>query len=118
MNRAPAIYSPEQDVKTGAGCEPAHFSQITQLIPANSPWRLAQSPPVRTDSHERGAASAAGRISNEEGPGLGALTGQGLKTTVGDIQRVVSCCENHPCYCFAGETMVGTSSIGCQGPMT
>jgi len=46
---------------------------------------------------------------------LGALTGSlgsFEKTTVEDIQRVVSC-ENHPC-CFASETMVGTSSIGCQ----
>jgi hypothetical protein len=62
VNRDPR-YSPSEQAAKVDPEQSGSFS-IAELIPANSPWRLALNAPVRTDSSERGAAPAAGRDSH------------------------------------------------------
>jgi len=62
--------------------------EIRKLVGQRSLWSLG-SAPDRAHSQERSGREA--QAPQMKSPGLGALTGRGSKTTVEDIQRVVSC---------------------------
>jgi hypothetical protein len=107
-----ALSFPSSESATRAGCEPAHFYSL----PPNSPWRLAQSSPVQTDSHERGAAKAAGGPSEMKSPGLGALTGRGLQIEKLPWGTPTSSPEQeHKLHCFTSDSIFAQVQSDVKG---